>query len=362
MEENQQNEEPVVPNTNEEHAVDSTESTPSDEVPAESVESSIPPFTEPPLNDVAVVNHAIRRELGKVIIGQGELMDLMTIALLIKGHILIEGVPGIAKTLTAKLFAKTIDAGFSRIQFTPDLMPSDVLGTNVFNSKTQEFDFKAGPIFSDIIVVDEINRAPAKTQAAMFEVMQEFQVSIDGVTRPMGEAFMVLATQNPVDHEGTYTLPEAQLDRFLFKINLIYPTADEELQIFERFQNDFDIRQAQHIEKVVDLKEIKRLRKLIEEVAISPDLIKYIGAIIQETRNTGDLYLGASTRAGIWLTKAAKASAALAGRRFVTPDDVRKVTVPTLNHRIILSPQREMEGVKSNDILNEIIQKVEVPR
>lgn len=308
------------------------------------------------------ITNAIKSQLGRVIIGQTELIDLMIMSLLTRGHILIEGVPGIAKTLTAKLFAATMDGEFSRIQFTPDLMPSDILGTNVFNAKTQDFDFKAGPIFADIVVVDEINRAPAKTQAAMFEVMQEAQVSIDGVTRKMGAGFMVLATQNPIDNEGTYTLPEAQLDRFIFKANLNYPSPEEELEILKRFQNDFDIREADNIQVVVKISELLKLRQLVENVTISKELLQYIGAIIQETRQTGDLYLGASTRAGIWLMKASKAAAVLAGRDFVTPDDVRKVTVPVLNHRIILSPQREMEGLTTASVLDQIIQAVEVPR
>ncbi|MFT4521245.1 MAG: MoxR-like ATPase [Bacteroidia bacterium] len=305
---------------------------------------------------------AIKTELGKVIVGQKELMNLLAIALLIRGHILIEGVPGIAKTLTAKLFAQTIDAKFSRIQFTPDLMPSDVLGTNVFNVKSQEFDFKKGPIFADIIVVDEINRAPAKTQAAMFEVMQENQVSIDGTTRTMGEAFMVIATQNPIDNEGTYSLPEAQLDRFLFKVNLGYPSAEEEIEVLERFKNDFSMDAVNSVQKVVSLKNLLPLRKTVESVHIGNDMIKYIGALIQETRQNGDLNLGASTRASVWLLKASKAAATLQGRNFVSPDDIKFVLKHVLNHRIILSPQREMEGADPQLILDQIIEKVEVPR
>lgn len=314
------------------------------------------------IQDIIDISEKVKQQLAKVIVGQTELMDLMIIAGLTKGHILIEGVPGVAKTLTAKLFSQTIGAEFSRIQFTPDLMPSDILGTNIFNAKTNDFEFKAGPIFADIVVADEINRAPAKTQSAMFEVMQEAQVSVDGVTRSMGDAFMVLATQNPIDNEGTYNLPEAQLDRFLFKIVVDYPTLDEDVSILKRFQNDFDMREAESIERVVDLKTLVKLRKTVESVAISDQVLEYIARIIQETRITGDLFLGASSRAAIWMMKASKAAAALRGRNFVTPDDVRWVTKPVLNHRIILSPQREMEGVPASAILQQIIEKVEVPR
>ncbi len=314
------------------------------------------------INDVIDIADAIKAQLSRVIVGQEELMDLMIISILTKGHILIEGVPGVAKTLTARLFAKTIDADFSRIQFTPDLMPSDILGTNIFNAKTHDFEFKQGPIFADIVVADEINRAPAKTQAAMFEVMQEAQVSVDGTTREMGEAFMVLATQNPIDNEGTYNLPEAQLDRFIFKVVVDYPSLAEDIDILKRFRSDFDMKEVENVQKVVSLKQLLKLRGIVESVSISDQLLEYIARIIQETRTTGDLFLGASSRAALWMMKASKATAALRGRNFVTPDDIRWVTKPVLNHRIILSPQREMEGVPAAVILQQIIEKVEVPR
>ena len=314
------------------------------------------------INDVIDVADAIKAQLSRVIVGQEELMDLMVISILTKGHILIEGVPGVAKTLTARLFAKTIDADFSRIQFTPDLMPSDILGTNIFNAKTHDFEFKQGPIFADIVVADEINRAPAKTQAAMFEVMQEAQVSVDGTTREMGQAFMVLATQNPIDNEGTYNLPEAQLDRFIFKVVVDYPSLEEDIDILKRFRSDFDMKEMENVQKVVSLKQLLKLRGIVESVSISDQLLEYIARIIQETRTTGDLFLGASSRAALWMMKASKAAAALRGRNFVTPDDIRWVTKPVLNHRIILSPQREMEGIPASVILQQIIEKVEVPR
>ncbi len=320
------------------------------------------PGIDPEIEEIIAISDKIKAEISTVVVGQKGLMDLLIIALLTRGHILIEGVPGVAKTLTAKLFSQTIDADFSRIQFTPDLMPSDILGTNIFNAKTNDFEFKPGPIFADIVVADEINRAPAKTQAAMFEVMQEAQVSVDGETRALGDAFMVLATQNPIDNEGTYNLPEAQLDRFLFKIIVDYPSKAEDVQILKRFKDDFEMRETENIGKVVDLKKLVKYRKVIERISISDEILEYIAGIIQETRNTGDLFLGASSRAAVWMMKASKAAAVLRGRNFVTPDDVRWVTKPVLNHRIILSPQREMEGVPAAEILQQIIEKVEVPR
>jgi len=349
------NQTPESVNTNE--TTDINESVPSDAT----LESSTD-LSAGRINDVIDIADAIKAQLSRVIVGQEELMDLMIISILTKGHILIEGVPGVAKTLTARLFAKTIDADFSRIQFTPDLMPSDILGTNIFNAKTHDFEFKQGPIFADIVVADEINRAPAKTQAAMFEVMQEAQVSVDGTTREMGEAFMVLATQNPIDNEGTYNLPEAQLDRFIFKVVVDYPSLAEDIDILKRFRSDFDMKEVENVQKVVSLKQLLKLRGIVESVSISDQLLEYIARIIQETRTTGDLFLGASSRAALWMMKASKAAAALRGRNFVTPDDIRWVTKPVLNHRIILSPQREMEGVPAAVILQQIIEKVEVPR
>ena len=349
------NQTPESVNTNE--TTDTNESVPSDAT----LESSTD-LSAGRINDVIDIADAIKAQLSRVIVGQEELMDLMIISILTKGHILIEGVPGVAKTLTARLFAKTIDADFSRIQFTPDLMPSDILGTNIFNAKTHDFEFKQGPIFADIVVADEINRAPAKTQAAMFEVMQEAQVSVDGTTREMGEAFMVLATQNPIDNEGTYNLPEAQLDRFIFKVVVDYPSLAEDIDILKRFRSDFDMKEVENVQKVVSLKQLLKLRGIVESVSISDQLLEYIARIIQETRTTGDLFLGASSRAALWMMKASKAAAALRGRKFVTPDDIRWVTKPVLNHRIILSPQREMEGVPAAVILQQIIEKVEVPR
>jgi len=304
----------------------------------------------------------IKQELHKVIIGQEELMNLMLVALFVKGHVLIEGVPGIAKTLTAKLLAQTLAVKFSRIQFTPDLMPSDVVGTTVFNMQTSKFSFNAGPIFANVVLIDEINRAPAKTQAALFEVMEEYQVTVDGETYALEQPFFVLATQNPIEQEGTYKLPEAQLDRFLFKINLNYPNLEEEQSILRRFRNDFNNTQRADVQTIFSMKKIKDCRTLIEQIHIKDELLNYIANIIYSTRNNSDLFLGASPRASLAILKASKAMAAINGRDFVTPDDIQYVAYPVLNHRIILTPEREMEGYEAKDVIQEIIQKIEVPR
>lgn len=309
-------------------------------------------------NSVAKVHH----ELSKVIVGQQEMIDIILAAFFTNGHVLLEGVPGIAKTLTAKLIAKTLDVDFSRIQFTPDLMPSDVIGTTVFNMKTSEFTFNAGPVFSNIVLIDEINRAPAKTQAALFEVMEEAQVTVDGATYPMEFPFFVMATQNPIEQEGTYKLPEAQLDRFVVKINLEYPSLEEEKGILYRFRSDFKQSVKADVGKVFSMKAIKKCRALIEQIHIEDALLDYIAHIIHDTRNNGDLYLGASPRASLAILKMSKAIAAMAGRDFVTPEDIQYVAYPVLNHRVILQPEREMEGYEAKDIIKDILQKIEVPR
>jgi MoxR-like ATPase len=305
---------------------------------------------------------AVKEELRKVIVGQNEMMDLLLAALFCNGHVLIEGVPGIAKTLTAKLLAKTLDVGFSRIQFTPDLMPSDVVGTTVFNMKTSDFTFNAGPVFSNVILIDEINRAPAKTQAALFEVMEEYQVTVDGTTHDMRQPFFVLATQNPIEQEGTYKLPEAQLDRFLFKINVDYPELEEEKAILRRFRSDFSMAVKADVKPVFSDAGIAACRKLVEQVQIREELLDYIAAVVHNTREHPDLFLGASPRASLAILKASKAIAAMSGRDFVTPDDIRFVAYPVLNHRIILTPEREMEGFDTKDVIDDILKKIEVPR
>jgi len=316
-------------------------------------------------NDILFVTNTaekIKREMAKVIIGQDNTIDLMLSALFIGGHILLEGVPGIAKTLTAKMLAKTISVDFSRIQFTPDLMPTDIVGTSVFNLKESEFKFRPGPVFANVILIDEINRSPAKTQAALFELMEEHQVSVDGQTYPMSYPFLVLATMNPIEQEGTYRLPEAQLDRFIFRIVMEYPNLEQEKQILHRFNNDFNSKITQTVQSVVNANDIKRCNEIVEKVFIKDEIINYIANVVHETRNHGDLFLGASPRASLSLLKASKAMAAIAGRDFVTPDDVRTVSDAVLNHRIIPSPEKEMEGITAQDIIKQIVQKIEVPR
>lgn len=314
---------------------------------------------------VQELNHLayrIRNEISKIIVGQERVLDLLLTALLANGHVLIEGVPGVAKTLIAKLLAKSLDTGFSRIQFTPDLMPSDVLGTTVFNSSTSGFEFKCGPVFSNMILIDEVNRAPAKTQSALFEVMEERQVTIDGVTRPMDQPFLVLATQNPVEHEGTYRLPEAQLDRFLFKIKIDYPTLEQEIGILQNACERGHVKEVDQIQPVVTAAEIMEFQELVHHVLVEPQLLRYIATIVEKTRNHSSLYLGGSPRASLSILRASRAFAALEGRDFVTPEDIQEVLFPVLTHRVILSPEKEMEGVKPEAVIRQIVDSVEVPR
>ncbi len=304
----------------------------------------------------------IKKELAKVIVGQENFIELLIVSLLVDGHVLIEGVPGIAKTITAKLFAKTLKTGFSRIQFTPDLMPSDILGTSIFNVKDSEFEFKKGPIFSNIILIDEINRAPAKTQAAMFETMEERQVTMDGTTYPMEAPFMVLATQNPIEQEGTYALPEAQLDRFLFKIKVDYPSIEEEVQIIQTHHERKGKKPQEQIGNVLSPKQLNEFRAKIQDILVEEKIVRYIADIITKTRNHPHLYLGGSPRASIATLNAAKAFAAINGRDFVIPEDVKRALVPVLNHRVILTPEREMEGMTTESVVKMITESVEIPR
>lgn len=315
--------------------------------------------------DLQQLNESVTRvktELHKVVVGQHQMVDLMLAGLFTGGHVLLEGVPGIAKTLTAKMLARTLSVGFSRIQFTPDLMPTDVVGTTVFNMKNSEFMFNRGPIFSNIVLIDEINRSPAKTQAALFEVMEERQVTVDGITYKMDYPFMVIATQNPVEQEGTYKLPEAQLDRFLFRVKMQYPSLDDERDILKKFRDDFSQALTAEVQSVLKAEDIKTCSAIIEKVHIKDELLDYIAKIIHNTRNNGDLFLGASPRASLSILKSSKAIAAMNGRDFVTPDDIQYVAYPVLNHRIILAPEREMEGVEAEDIIKQIIQSIDVPR
>ncbi len=304
----------------------------------------------------------IRNEISKVIIGQHHVIDLLLTGLLCDGHLLLEGVPGVAKTLAAKLIAKIIDVKFSRLQFTPDLMPGDVIGTSVFNPKEGSFYFKPGPIFSNIVLIDEINRSPAKTQAALFEVMEERQVTVDGHTHIMEYPFLVLATQNPIEQEGTYRLPEAQLDRFLFKVEIGYPSLQEEVAILTGQQGKTQNELLQDVNKILTAESIHYYRKVVQEVKIEHRLIEYIAGIVHETRNNPSLYLGASTRASLALLKSAKATAALKGRDFVIPEDIIEMAPHVLRHRIMLTPEKEMEGLTPDDLIGNILKVLEVPR
>lgn len=304
----------------------------------------------------------IKAELSKIIIGQEEFMDLLVVALLSDGHVLIEGVPGVAKTITARLLSKTIKTDFSRIQFTPDLMPSDVLGTSVLNIKTSEFEFKRGPIFSNMVLIDEINRAPAKTQAALFEVMEERQATVDGQTYKMGQPFMVIGTQNPVEQEGTYALPEAQLDRFLFKITVDYPSLEDEVKIIQTHHDRKGKLPQTYINAVMTEKELMDYKSKVQDIVVEEKVMKYIAEIIHKTRNHPHLFLGASPRASISVLNSSKAYAAINGRDFVIPEDIKKVLFPVLRHRIILTPEREMEGATTDKVIDMIVQSVEVPR
>ena len=305
---------------------------------------------------------AIKAELGTVIVGQSKMIDQMLVAILSNGHVLLEGVPGVAKTITAKLLAKTLNVGFSRIQFTPDLMPSDILGTSVYDLKKSEFEFKKGPIFSNLILIDEINRAPAKTQAALFEVMEERQITMDGTQYILDAPFLVIATQNPIEQEGTYRLPEAQLDRFLFKISIDYPILEDEITIIQRERSLQNNGKLENIKTILSGSDIKNYQSLVKQIIIEPQLIEYIAKIVVNTRENAFLYLGASPRASIAILNAAKGFAAIRGRDFVTPEDIKEATIPVLQHRVIVTPEREMEGISSIEIIKQIIESVEIPR
>ncbi|MDR1091512.1 MAG: MoxR family ATPase [Prevotella sp.] len=304
---------------------------------------------------------SIKDEIGRVIVGQHQLIEQMIVAILANGHVLVEGVPGVAKTLSAKLLAKTVDVGFSRIQFTPDLMPSDVLGTSVFLPASGKFEFRKGPIFSNIVLIDEINRSPAKTQAALFEVMEERQVTNDGTTYKMSYPFLVMATQNPIEQEGTYRLPEAQLDRFLFKIVVDYPDIVDEINILDR-QNKGQLSAGIGINSVLTAEELMSLRLSVEKVSVERHLLEYIAQIVAATRQSPWITLGASPRASLAILNASKALAAIRGRDFITPDDIKEVAVPVLRHRILLTPEKEMDGTSTDTIICQLIDKAEVPR
>ena len=305
---------------------------------------------------------AVRAELKKVIVGQDKMIDHLLVALLTGGHVLLEGVPGIAKTIAVKLLSKAVDIKFTRIQFTPDLMPSDILGTSVFDLKKSEFEFRQGPIFSNLVLIDEVNRAPAKTQAALFEVMEERQITIDGKTYKMEEPFLTIATQNPIEQEGTYRLPEAQLDRFMFKVIIDYPALEDEYEIIRREHAAINGDKTADVQKVITGKEIVKFQSIVRQVLVEENLIQYIAKIVGNTRENPFLYLGASPRASLAIMNASKGFAALRGRDFITPEDIKDASVVVLQHRLIVSPEKEMEGLKADEIVKQIVETVEVPR
>lgn len=305
---------------------------------------------------------SIKKEINKIIVGQDEMIELLIAAILADGHVLIEGVPGVAKTLTAKLLSKTMSVDFSRIQFTPDLMPSDITGTSIFNLKTSEFEFKKGPLFSNVVLIDEINRAPAKTQSALFEAMEERQITADGTTYLLPPPFIVLATQNPIEQEGTYRLPEAQLDRFLFKIEVHYPSLEQETKILTDYHSRKNTVDLNSVSSVINASEIKNYRTKVNSLHIDDNLIAYIAKIVNQTRNNSSLYLGASPRASLAIMASSKAIAAMKGRDFVTPDDIKFVATAVLKHRIMLTPEKEMEGISTSEVIKQIIEQIEIPR
>lgn len=314
------------------------------------------------LTELSSRTQAVKAEIGKHIFGQQELIDLLLIALFANGHVLIEGAPGVAKTLTAKLLAHTLDVKFKRIQFTPDLMPGDIIGTSIFNAKTADFEFKRGPLFANIILADEINRSPAKTQAALFEAMEEKQITVDGTTHQLDEPFMVLATQNPIEQEGTYRLPEAQLDRFLFKIKVDYPALEYETAMLQSIHEQSAVIDLNSIAKIMNHLNLNNLRKVVAKVVVENHLLSYMAQIVQATRKNPALYLGASPRASIAILNASKACACLQNRDFVTPDDIKYVTPAILRHRVQLTPEKEMEGIAVETIIQQLLDKIEVPR
>jgi MoxR-like ATPase len=329
--------------------------------PTEASETETPAFVQRDQTQllwVAEKVNRVREEMRKYVIGQSEMIELLLAGIFSNGHILLEGVPGVAKTLSSKALSRVLHVDFSRIQFTPDLMPSDVIGTSVFSMKESSFNFKKGPIFSNIVLIDEINRAPAKTQAALFEVMEERQITYDGIQYTMSFPFLVIATQNPVEQEGTYNLPEAQLDRFLFKIKLDYPTLDEETMILTRYKEQIKSPDLENIVSVFTADELRKVQSIVEKIIIEDRLIQYIAQIVNKTRNHSKIYLGAS----LSILKASKAFAAIRGRDFVTPDDIQFVTIHVLNHRLILTPEAEMEGTQMEEVIREIVQTIEVPR
>ena len=316
------------------------------------------------VSDVQNISEAIQKEMTKAVVGQTEVIELVLVALIARGHVLLEGVPGTAKTLMVKALARTLDCDFKRIQFTPDLMPSDIIGTNVFNLRDSSFELRRGPIFTDLLLADEINRTPPKTQAALLEAMEERQATIDNQTHELPAMFMVFATQNPVEYEGTYPLPEAQLDRFMLKIAIDYPSQLEENEILTRYHHGFDAHALEDIgiDRVANYDIIRQCREFINGVVVDESIINYISGITGETRRTPHFLLGGSPRASIALLLCSKVFAAIRGREFVTPDDVKSLVLPVMRHRIILKAESEIEGLTADDVLRSMLDRIEVPR
>lgn len=315
-------------------------------------------------NLVQTIFDKMKQEAQKVIVGQTELFALVVVSLFSGGHVLLEGVPGTAKTLIAKTLAMVVSGEFSRVQFTPDLMPSDIVGTSVYDLTTNQFNLKRGPVFTNVLLADEINRAPAKTQSALLECMEERQVSIDGIRHELSPPFMVLATQNPIEYEGTYPLPEAQLDRFLFKLRVDYPTAEVETQILMNYHHGFNATrlEAVGIESVVDSASLQECQKEIQAVTVEDSIFNYIVGLAEASRNSNELVLGGSPRASIALLLASKTYAALQGRDYILPDDVKFLAPHVYRHRILLKPDAEIEGLTPDDVIDRLLAEAEIPR
>jgi MoxR-like ATPase len=313
---------------------------------------------------VETIAQNIRSEVAKAIVGQERTIEQTLVAILANGHVLLEGVPGVAKTLLVRALARTLNLEYGRIQFTPDLMPSDVIGTNVFNPKTSEFELRKGPVFVNVLLADEINRTPPKTQAALLEAMEERRVTIDGEPHLLPPPFLVFATQNPLDFEGTYPLPEAQLDRFLLKVLVDYPTEQAELHVLRLHHSGFKPQNLEEagIQPVVTAENLEAMQRQVQETTVEDKVFNYIYEIVKATRQSNDILVGASPRAGIALLNCSKAIAALRGREFVIPDDVKELALPVLRHRVILRPEAEVEGLNVDRVLSSVIHAQVVPR
>ncbi|HUL58179.1 MAG TPA: MoxR family ATPase [Anaeromyxobacteraceae bacterium] len=314
--------------------------------------------------DLAAAQARLEAEIGKAVVGQREPVAELLAALFAGGHVLLEGVPGVAKTLLAKALARALDLRFGRVQFTPDLMPADILGTSVFRADRGTFELRRGPVFTEVLLADEVNRTPPKTQAALLEAMEERQVTIDGARHPLGDAFFVVATQNPVEYEGTYPLPEAQTDRFLMKVRIDYPAAAEETEILRRASRGFDAHDldAAGVRPVVSREEVAALRARARALPVSEPVLEYVARLVRASRELPRARLGASPRAGVALLSAARARAALRGAEWAGPDDVKAVAPPVLRHRLVLRPEAELEGATPDDLVAELLESVEVPR